>query len=66
MKNASFMKPIRKKVIAVSQFPEQLIDGIGKFRKPLRGRCYRFGCALIFSEPDTLSKVKDSRKAVPF
>jgi uncharacterized LabA/DUF88 family protein len=33
-KNASFMKPIRKKVIAVSQFPEQLIDGKGKFRKP--------------------------------
>jgi len=33
-KNATFMKPIRKKVISVSQFPEQMRDGIGKFRKP--------------------------------
>jgi uncharacterized LabA/DUF88 family protein len=33
-KNATFMKPIRKKVISVSQFPEQMRDGTGKFRKP--------------------------------
>ena len=33
-KNATFMKPIRKKVIAVSQFPEQMRDGTGKFHKP--------------------------------
>jgi uncharacterized LabA/DUF88 family protein len=33
-KIASFMKPIRKKVLSVSQFPKYMEDSTGKFHKP--------------------------------
>jgi hypothetical protein len=33
-KYASFMKPIRKGVLSVSQFPERMRDVNGSFRKP--------------------------------
>lgn len=33
-KHATFVKPIRKGVLAASQFPDQLKDAIGGFHKP--------------------------------
>jgi hypothetical protein len=35
-KYASFMKPIRKGVLSVSQFPERMRDANGSFRKPAK------------------------------
>jgi hypothetical protein len=33
-RNATFVKPIRKGVLAASQFPVMLSDTVGTFRKP--------------------------------
>lgn len=36
MPRGSFYKPIRKKVLAASQFPETMSDANGTFRRPAR------------------------------